>query len=33
MVTMSGPMNFSTSPEQDALVDIAREIGRRIEAE
>ena len=29
MVKMSGPMNFSTSPEQDALVDIARRFGQQ----
>src|SRR5260370_37867148 len=26
---MPGPMNFSTSPEQDALVDIARRFGQQ----
>ena len=29
IVKMSGPMNFSTSPEQDALVDIARRFGQQ----
>ena len=29
IVKMPGPMNFATSPEQDALVDIARRFGQQ----